>query len=55
LKKQLEFANKKTIPFVIVIGSDEIKNGILTLKNMETGVQQKQALPDIIALLLSRS
>lgn len=55
LKKQLEFANKKMIPFVIVIGSDEIKDGMLTLKNMETGEQQKQALPDIIGLLSNRS
>lgn len=55
LKKQLEFANKKMIPFVIVIGSDEIKDGMLTLKNMETGEQQKQTLPEIIGLLSNRS
>jgi histidyl-tRNA synthetase len=51
LKKQLEFANKKMIPFVIVIGSDEMQDGMLTLKNMDTGEQRKQALPDIIGLL----
>jgi histidyl-tRNA synthetase len=51
LKKQLEFANKKMIPFVIVIGSDEMQDGMLTVKNMDTGEQRKQALPDIIGLL----
>jgi len=55
LKKQLEFANKKMIPFVIVIGSDEMKEGMLTFKNMETGEQQKHPLPDIIGLLLIHS
>jgi histidyl-tRNA synthetase len=41
LKKQLEYADKKMIPFVIVIGPEEVASGLLTLKNMETGEQQK--------------
>jgi histidyl-tRNA synthetase len=41
VKKQLEYANKKMIPFVIVIGSDEMKDGLLTMKNMRTGEQEK--------------
>jgi histidyl-tRNA synthetase len=41
VKKQLEYANKKMIPFVIVIGSDEMKDGLLTIKNMKTGEQEK--------------
>lgn len=51
LKKQLEFANKKMIPFVIVIGSEEMQEGTLTLKNMETGEQEKKTITEIIALL----
>lgn len=51
LKKQLEFANKKMIPFVIVIGSEEMQGGTLTLKNMETGEQEKKTITEIIALL----
>jgi histidyl-tRNA synthetase len=47
LKKQLDYANKKEIPFVIVIGSDEMKEGMLTLKNMEKGEQEKLILKDI--------
>jgi histidyl-tRNA synthetase len=48
LKKQLEYADKKMIPFVIVIGSDEVANGLLTFKNMETGEQEKLSLEQIL-------
>ena len=48
LKKQLEYANKKMIPFVIVIGSEEVASGLLTLKNMETGEQEKLSLEQIL-------
>ena len=51
LKKQLDYANKKMIPFVIVIGSDEIKDGQLTIKNMEKGEQEKLSLNDIVKKL----
>jgi len=36
----LEYANKKGIPFVIVIGSEEVGSGLLTFKNMDTGEQE---------------
>lgn len=49
LKKQLDYANKKVIPYVIVIGSDEVKSGQLTFKNMQTGDQGKKTLQEIIA------
>jgi histidyl-tRNA synthetase len=51
IKKQLDYANKKMIPFVIVIGSDEIKDGQLTIKNMEKGEQEKLSLNEIIKQL----
>jgi histidyl-tRNA synthetase len=41
LKKQLDYANKKSIPFTIVIGSEEVKSGELMFKNMVTGIQEK--------------
>jgi histidyl-tRNA synthetase len=47
LKKQLDYANKKEIPFVIVIGSDEMKDGMLTLKDMEKGEQEKLSVGEI--------
>ena len=49
LKKQLDYANGKQIPHVIIIGSEEIESGLLTLKNMETGVQEKRTVEQIIA------
>ncbi len=48
LKKQLDYANRKKIPYVIVIGSDEMKSGDLTFKNMKTGEQQKLKLEEIL-------
>ncbi|MFC2125779.1 histidine--tRNA ligase [Bacteroidota bacterium] len=39
LKKQLNYANKKGIPFVVLIGRDEVDKGIYTLKNMISGEQ----------------
>ena len=48
LKKQLDYANKKNIPFILIIGSEEINSGIYTLKNMETGEQHKLTLEDIL-------
>ena len=48
LKKQLNYANKKGIPFVVLIGQDEIKKGIYTLKNMITGEQIEAELKALI-------
>jgi len=47
LKKQLDYANNKNIPYVVIIGSEEIESGLLTLKNMETGVQEKRTVDQI--------
>ncbi len=51
LKKQLDFGNKKQIPFTVVIGSDEMKSGKLVLKSMETGEQQTLTLESLITKL----
>ena len=39
LKKQLDYANQRKIPFVIMIGSDELSKKEFVIKNMETGTQ----------------
>jgi len=39
LKKQMSYANKKPIPYVIIVGSEEVESGLLTLKDMKTGIQ----------------
>jgi histidyl-tRNA synthetase len=51
LKKQLDYADRREVPFVVLVGSDEMESGILTIKNMKTGEQQKLELPKIIELL----
>jgi histidyl-tRNA synthetase len=51
LKKQLDYADRREVPFVVLVGSDEMESGILTIKNMKTGEQQKLELPEIIELL----
>ncbi|MDO8503425.1 MAG: histidine--tRNA ligase [bacterium] len=40
LDKQLKYANKRGIPFVVIVGSEEAKASTATLKNMETGEQK---------------
>lgn len=52
LKKQLNYADDKKIPFVILIGSEEMESGTLTLKNMKSGDQQKVSVDQIISMLL---
>ncbi len=51
LKKQMSYADAKSIPYVILIGSDEMQSGLLTLKNMQSGDQQKLIAGAIIDLL----
>lgn len=41
LKAKFKYADKLRIPYVIVVGEDEIQSGKYTLKNMETGEEQK--------------
>ena len=48
LKKQLEYANKKRIPYVIVIGEEEMQSGKLAFRNMQTGEQQMLSLTEIL-------
>jgi histidyl-tRNA synthetase len=40
LKKQLDYANRKKIPYVVLVGENEMKEGRLTLKDMNSGEQK---------------
>jgi histidyl-tRNA synthetase len=51
LKKQLDYADRKNIPFVILIGSQEMESGELTLKNMKTGEQSTATVNEIINIV----
>ncbi|MEJ6981066.1 histidine--tRNA ligase [Pedobacter sp. P351] len=48
LKKQMSYADSKRIPYVLLIGTDEIKSGVLTLKEMKTGDQVKLTQVELI-------
>ena len=41
LRKSMEYANKEKIPYVVILGEDELKKGKVLLKDMENGEQQE--------------
>ncbi len=45
MKKQMAYANARHIPFVALIGENELQQGLVTLKNMATG-EQSQLTPE---------
>ena len=47
----MDYANKRGVPYVILIGSDEMASNLLALKNMETGEQEKLSLDKIVEKL----
>lgn len=48
MKKQMKYANDRGVPYVIIIGSEEMKSGQLSFKNMESGEQVKKDLTEIV-------
>jgi len=51
MKKQMNYANKRQIAYVAMAGSQEMDEGVFTLKNMETGEQEKLTVLEMIAIL----
>jgi len=51
LAKQLKYANDNQIPYVLVIGEEEIKKNQITLKNMTSGKQKTLTLEKAINVL----
>ena len=51
MKKQMAYANAKHIPFVALAGDNEMAEGKVTLKNMETGEQKMLTIDEIVALV----
>jgi histidyl-tRNA synthetase len=50
MKKQLNYANRREIPFVVLVGSSEVENNNFTLKNMQTGNQQVCTLKELLQI-----
>ncbi len=52
LQKQLKYANDRKVPFVAMVGEEELKNGVIRLKNMSTGEQQDLSIDSLISQLV---
>jgi histidyl-tRNA synthetase len=48
MKKQMNYANDRQIPYVAIVGADEVENGTIALKNMATGEQQTLTVEQVI-------
>ncbi|WP_444344182.1 histidine--tRNA ligase [Phocaeicola coprocola] len=51
MKKQMSYANAKMIPFVAIVGENEMNEGKITLKNMATGEQSLYTPEELVAAL----
>jgi len=54
IDKQLKYANKKGIPYVVIIGGDEVQAKKISLKNMKTGEQETLFIQDAIKKLKAK-
>ncbi|MBI9041426.1 histidine--tRNA ligase [Lutibacter sp.] len=50
MKKQMNYANRREIPFVVMVGSSEIEKNIYTVKIMQTGEQQECSLEELLKI-----
>ena len=50
VKKSMNYANKENIPFVVVIGEDEVKNGKIKLKDMQSGDEHEFGIGDYVSM-----
>ena len=51
MKKQMKYADALGVPWVAVVGEEEMKEGLVTVKNMLLGTQEKLSPEQIITLL----
>jgi len=51
LDKQLKYADKKGIPYVLILGEEEVKKNVVKLKNLKTGSQKEFSLEEALKIL----
>ena len=51
MKKQMTYANRRAIPYVVMVGEAEMKANGYTLKNMNSGEQQHCSIEDLIGIM----
>jgi histidyl-tRNA synthetase len=55
LEKQIKYADGKGIPYVVILGPDEIKENKVTIKNMKTGGQEMVNRKDLVNFQFSNT
>jgi histidyl-tRNA synthetase len=53
MKKQMNYANNRNIPFVVLVGSNEIEKNTFTIKNMQNGTQQECDLKELLQVVIN--
>lgn len=53
MQKQMKYANKRNVPYVVLIGEQELFNGDFVVKNMEKGDQQTYKLSNVSEFIAS--
>ena len=53
MKKQMNYANRKNVKYVALVGETEIAEGLITLKKMDTGEQSKIKAEDLVSTLIA--
>jgi histidyl-tRNA synthetase len=48
MDKQMKYANKRNIPYVIIMGESEMQEQVVSIKNMVTGTQEKVAMSELV-------
>ena len=51
LEKQLKYADKKGIPFVVIVGQEEVRSDMVMLKDLKTKEQKKLTIEELIKLI----
>ena len=47
IQKQFKYADKRNVPYTILLGAKELENGVFLVKDMKSGVQKEYALSDL--------
>ena len=48
----MTYANKRLAKFVVIIGENELHNDLLTVKNMQSGIQKSMTFPEFKKILI---
>ena len=51
LKKQFDYADKKSIPFLSIVGGNEMAEGVINVKNLSSGEQKSFSKDDVDGIL----